>query len=307
MEGDGFQEKVDAFCHALHVERNMSTNTIRTYRTGLGEYGSWAARSDIDPFHPTHRELRLFLASLSDKARTSVNNRLSALRTFFSWLEATQAIEANPTAAMQGPKVHRALPSRISASEMDALLAVHGPVDADGNPRHRSAADLRDQAVLEFLYATGARVSEASGLQLDDLDFASAQVRIMGKGRKERIVPLHDKASTALRVYLREGRPRLIREAKPTKSVFISARGNPMSADAIRTMFKKTLSAAGIDGGYSPHDMRHTFASDLLEGGADLRSVQEMLGHASLSTTQVYTHVSGEYLRQVHHRAHPRG
>lgn len=307
MEGSGFPGKVDAFCQALHVERNMSPNTIRTYRTGLEEYGAWAARSHVDPLQPTHRELRLFLASLSDKARTSVNNRLSALRAFFSWLEATQAIEANPAVVMQGPKVHRPLPSRIPASEMNALLAVHGPLDADGNPRRRSAADLRDQAILEFLYATGARVSEAAGLHLDDIDFASAQVRLMGKGSKERIVPIYDKASAALRVYLRQGRPQLIRAEKSTNSVFVSTRGNPMSADAIRIMFKKTLATAGIDGDYSPHDMRHTFATDLLEGGADLRSVQEMLGHASLSTTQVYTHVSGEYLRQVHHQAHPRG
>jgi len=295
----GIQEHIRAFCHALQVERNFSQNTVRTYRTALEEYAAWAEHAEVDPLHPTHRDLRLFLASLSDMARTSVNNRLSALRTFFSWLEITQVIDANPTAVMQGPKVRRPLPSRIPASEMNALLAVHDDVDLDGNPRTQSVTDLRDQAILEFLYATGARVSEAAGLQMGDIDFTGAQVRV--------IVPMYEEALVALRRYLREGRPQLARPARPTESVFLSTRGNPMSADAIRLMFKKTLAAAGIEGHYSPHDMRHTFASDLLEGGADLRSVQEMLGHASLSTTQVYTHVSNEYLRQVHHRAHPRG
>lgn len=301
------QEQLQAFCRSLQVERNLSPNTVRTYRTALEEYAAWAARADVDPLHPTHRDLRLFLASLSGMARTSVNNRLSALRTFFSWLEITQAVDANPTAAMQGPKVRRPLPSRIPASEMNALLSVHAATDVEGNPRKQSVTDLRDQAILEFLYATGARVSEAAGLALDDIDFTGAQVRVMGKGSKERIIPMYEEASLALRKYLREGRPQLVRLAKPTECVFLSTRGNPMSTDAIRIMFKKTLAAAGIEGDYSPHDMRHTFASDLLEGGADLRSVQEMLGHASLSTTQVYTHVSSEYLRQVHHRAHPRG
>lgn len=307
MGESGIQEHIRAFCHALQVERNFSQNTVRTYRTALEEYAAWAEHAEGDPLHPTHRDLRLFLASLSDMARTSVNNRLSALRTFFSWLEITQVIDANPTAVMQGPKVRRPLPSRIPASEMNTLLAVHDDVDLDGNPRTQSVTDLRDQAILEFLYATGARVSEAAGLQMGDIDFTGAQVRVMGKGSKERIVPMYEEALVALRRYLREGRPQLARPARPTESVFLSTRGNPMSADAIRLLFKKTLAAAGIEGHYSPHDMRHTFASDLLEGGADLRSVQEMLGHASLSTTQVYTHVSNEYLRQVHHRAHPRG
>lgn len=304
---DGLPALIDAFCDSLRIERNLSPNTVRTYRTALGEYAAWAQGAGIDPLAPTHRDLRLFLASLSDRARSSVNNRLSALRTFFTWLEVTGAVAANPAAALQGPKMARALPRRIPPSEMRAILAVHAASDRDGNPREQSVNDLRDQAVLELLYATGARVSEAAGLQVGDIDFAGAQVRLMGKGSKERIVPVHDRALAALRAYLRDGRPQLARPNRPCAALFLSARGNALSADAIRTLFKKTLAAAGVEGDYSPHDMRHTFASDLLEGGADLRSVQELLGHASLSTTQVYTHVSNEHLRQVHHQAHPRG
>ncbi|MGI6590977.1 MAG: tyrosine recombinase [Eggerthellaceae bacterium] len=304
---DSLEKYIDGFCQALKVERNASPNTVRTYRTGLQEYARWAAERNLDALHPTHRQLRQFLASLSSLERTSINNRLSALRGFFSWLEITDVIDENPAAVLQGPKIHRALPSRIPPSEMDALLSVHSGVDILGRPQKQSPVDFRDQAILEFLYATGARVSEAAGLGLGAIDFDSGQVRLMGKGNKERIVPVHRRALHALRDYLEKGRPALLRPEKPTDAVFLSTRGNPMSADAIRKMFKKSLSQAGIDGDYSPHDMRHTFASDLLEGGADLRSVQEMLGHASLSTTQVYTHVSNEYLRTVHHQAHPRG
>lgn len=300
---------IGRFCRSLQVERNLSPNTVRSYRKGLEEYRDWAAKEGVDPLRPTHRQLRLFLSSLTAAGlgRASVNNRLSALRSFFRWLEVEGVVDANPAAVLQGPKMPRRLPDRISPSEMEAILAVHASVDAQGRPRTQTATDLRDQAILEFLYATGARVSEVAGLQLGDVDFAGATVRLMGKGRKQRIVPLYDRAVGALSAYLDCGRPELAVAGKPTQAVFLSTRGRPMSADAIRTMFKKTLTAAGVSADYHPHDMRHTFASDLLEGGADLRSVQEMLGHASLSTTQVYTHISNERLWEVHHQAHPRG
>lgn len=304
-----FSQLVEDYCRSLKVERNLSPNTVRSYRKGLEEYGTWAAGEGVDPLHPTHRQLRLFLASLTSAGlgRASVNNRLSALRGFFRWLEVVGTLDASPVEVLQGPKMARTLPGRISPSEMDALLSVHAAADADGKPREQTPTDLRDQAVLELLYASGARVSEASGLDVGDIDFAGSRVRLMGKGGKERIVPLYRAALQALRAYLDRGRPVLAKSAKPTQALFLSTRGRRMSADAIRTMFKKTLAAAGVSTDYHPHDMRHTFASDLLEGGADLRSVQELLGHASLSTTQVYTHVSNERLWQVHHQAHPRG
>jgi integrase/recombinase XerD len=304
-----FSQLIDDYGQSLRVERNLSPNTIRSYRKGLEEYGAWAADEGVDPLHPTHRQLRLFLSSLTSSGlgRASVNNRLSALRGFFRWLQVIGVVNASPVEVLQGPKMTRTLPGRISPSEMDALLSVHAATDADGKPRKQLATDLRDQAILELLYASGARVSEVSGLDIGDVDFAGSRVRLMGKGSKERIVPLYQAALRALRGYLDTGRPALAKPAEPTQALFLSTRGRRMSADAIRTMFNKTLVAAGVSTDYHPHDIRHTFASDLLEGGADLRSVQELLGHASLSTTQVYTHVSNERLWQVHHQAHPRG
>lgn len=304
-----FQQLIDEFCQALQVERNLSANTVRSYRTGLEEYRAWAQKGSVDPLHPTHRQLRLFLAYLSQSklGRSSVSNRLSALRTFFRWLEVTEVIETNPVTVLQGPKAMRSLPRRISPSEMDAILSVHASQDAAGHTRTQSSTDLRDQAILELLYATGARISEVVGLSVDSVDFSGGQVRLMGKGSKERIVPVHDTALAAVSAYLDRARPELARPDRPTQALFLSTRGRPMSADAIRRMFKKTLVAAGVSADYHPHDIRHTFASDLLDGGADLRSVQELLGHSSLSTTQVYTHVSNERLWQVHHQAHPRG
>jgi len=165
---------------------------------------------------------------------------------------------------------------------------------------------MRNQALLEFLYACGARISEASGLLTVNVDFSSGQVKVFGKGSKERIIPVYDLALSTIEKYLATARPVLLGK-KASDALFISTRGNAMSTDAIRTVFKGILERAGVDGSLSPHDVRHTFATNLLEGGADLRSVQEMLGHASLSTTQVYTHLSIAHLQEIHHQAHPRG
>ena len=166
---------------------------------------------------------------------------------------------------------------------------------------------LRDRALLELLYATGARISEMAGLRVADLDLAGAQARLFGKGSKERIVPVYDSALEWAGRYLREGRPELAaRSREPRDELFLSTRGNAMSADALRTVFERRVALAGLDPALTPHAMRHTYATELLGGGADLRSVQELLGHESLSTTQVYTHLSVERLREAAARAHPR-
>ena len=165
---------------------------------------------------------------------------------------------------------------------------------------------MRDQALLEFLYACGARISEASGLHSDCVDFDQCQVKVFGKGGKERIIPLHDLCIETMKRYFYDYRPVLLRD-KSSPYFFVSTRGNQMGTDAMRKMFKETVREAGLDDSLSPHDMRHTFATDLLAGGADLRSVQEMLGHSSLSTTQIYTHLTPARLKQVHRLAHPRG
>lgn len=295
------------FCAALRIERNASEHTVRAYRADLEDYARWAERLGIDPLCATHRQLRLYLGELDQArySRTTVNRRLSALRSFFRWLNVTGRTATNPASALQGPKQPKSLPRVIRPVDMAKILAVHGPVSLGGIPRDQSPLDRRNQAVLEFLYASGARVSEASGLLFANVDFSGRQAKVFGKGAKERIVPLHDLAIESMRAYAASARDALL-DGQASPYFFVSTRGNRFSEDAIRRMFKDTQLAAGLDGTYTPHDIRHTFATDVLDGGADLRSVQEMLGHASLSTTQIYTHLSPARLKQVYAQAHPR-
>lgn len=298
---------IEAFCEAMRVERNLSAHTLRAYRVDLMDYARWAHRASLDALTVTHKQLRRYLGELdrAQYSRTTINRRLSALRSFFRWMNVVGKTSADPTAALRGPKQQKSLPSVIRPADMAKLLSVYGKRDERGNLREQSPEDMRNQAILEFLYACGARVSEAANLTLDGIDLSSSQVRVFGKGAKERIIPLHDMAIRSLNTYLTVGRPALL-AGKQSKYAFVSVRGNAMSADAIRVMFKRALAAAGLDETLSPHAMRHTFATDLLDGGADLRSVQEMLGHVSLSTTQIYTHTSPARLKQVHAQAHPR-
>ncbi|MBC2889650.1 tyrosine recombinase [Gordonibacter massiliensis (ex Traore et al. 2017)] len=302
------QGLVEGFCDAMRVEHNASVHTLRAYRIDLMDYLRWTARESIDPLAATHKQLRRYLGELdrAQYSRTTINRRLSALRSFFRWLNVTNVTDCDPASVLQGPRQQKSLPHVIRAVDMVKLLSVYGKRDAAGNPRTQTPVDMRNLALLEFLYACGARVSEASGLATSNVDFERGQVKVFGKGSKERIIPLHDLALSSMRTYLLLGRPKMLK-GRESEFFFVSTRGNGMTTDAIRKMFKEALRAAGLDETLSPHDMRHTFATDLLDGGADLRSVQEMLGHASLSTTQIYTHLSPSRLKQVHHRAHPRG
>lgn len=300
-------ELADGFCSSLELDRGLSQHTVRAYRADLASYLDWAQRAGVDPIRISHRQLRAYLAELDQArySRTTINRRLSALRAFFRWLMQTGAIDTDPVSALAGLKQGKRLPRVISPAEMARILSVHSGRSLDGVARERTCADMRDQALLEFLYACGARVSEASGLLVSQVDFQQKQVKVLGKGSKERIIPLHDVAVASMRGYARYARGRLVQDGA-CPYFFVSNRGRRFSTDAIRKMFKETLAAAGVNTVYSPHDMRHTFATDLLNGGADLRSVQEMLGHSSLATTQVYTHVSAERLKEVHRLAHPR-
>lgn len=301
-------QTIDAYLKSLEVERNASANTIRSYETDLLAYASWCARKGIDPVRPGRRALRAYLGYLNAAGyeRTTINRHLSAIRGLFGWMVVAGLAVDDPSSTMSGLKRRGRLPHKIPADQMARILAVHGRTTVGGARRDQTPQDLRDSAVLELLYASGCRVSEASGLRLGDVDFARKLVKVFGKGSKERIVPLHEISVASLRAYLDHGRPALRVANRSEDWLFLSNRGNRYSEDAIRKMFKETQAAAGIPGIYSPHDIRHTFASDLLEGGADLRSVQELLGHASPSTTQIYTHLSPAYLKQVHANAHPR-
>lgn len=298
---------VDGFCDVLRFERNASAHTVRAYRIDLEDFLRWSVREGVDPLIATHRQLRRYLGELdrAQYSRTTINRRLSALRGFYRWLNVTGTTDEDPASVLQGPKQPKSLPRVIKASDMVRLLSVYGKRDAEGHPREQSYADMRNQALLEFLYACGARVSEASGLLEADVNLACAQVKVFGKGSKERIIPLHAMAVSSMRSYATVARPHLLKD-RSCAFFFVSTRGNRMGTDAMRKMFKDALRAAGLDETLSPHTMRHTFATDLLEGGADLRSVQEMLGHASLSTTQIYTHLSADRLKTAHAQAHPR-
>ncbi len=291
---------LEQFCTSLVRERNLSPHTERNYRLDLLDYLHWAARQGIDPLAATRRQARMYLAELDHArySRRTVNRHLSALRSFFRWLVAHDYVAADPVGELQGPKARKSLPRAIMPADMERLLGVwcqeEGPVA------------LRNTAILELLYACGARVSEASGLLTRDVSFEEKQVKVLGKGDKERIIPLHDTATERMRIYAQKARPALV-GTKHCEHFFVSTRGRPMSPDALRKLFKQSLTMAGLDMSLTPHAVRHSFATDLVEGGADLRSVQEMLGHASLSTTQVYTHLSIAHLKDVQHRAHPRG
>lgn len=298
---------IDEYCETLRIENNASIHTLRAYNLDLHDFIRWSLREGHDVFAITHRQLRLYLGELDRAryARSTLNRRLSSLKGFYRWLNATGVIEIDPASVLRGTKGSNHLPHVIRPEDMAKLLAVHGKIKLDGGTRKQSDTDMRDLALLEFLYACGARVSEASGLLLKQVDFLNGQVKVFGKGGKERIIPLHDIAVQSMKEYGELARPLLLKE-KENDYFFVSKSGKAMSADMIRKMFKSAVCRAGLDQSLSPHDMRHTFATDLLDGGADLRSVQEMLGHASLSSTQIYTHLSTTRIKQAHASAHPR-
>lgn len=306
---DDIASLIDVYCDDLRVEHGDSAHTIRGYHADLAAYARWCERTSTDALNPSHKDLRRYLSDLNraQYARTTINRRLSSLKGFFRWMSVSGRGTSNAADALHSLKEGRSLPHRIPPKQMAKILSVHRPKRESEVWVNQDPSSLRDQAILEFMYACGARISEVSGLRVENVDFGAKLVRLFGKGQKERIVPLHAMAIESMKAYLHLGRTHLANPAHPNDFFFLSTRGNQMGTDAIRKMFKATLVKAGVDTSYTPHDMRHTFASDLLEGGADLRSVQEMLGHASLSTTQIYTHLSDARMKSVHHQSHPRG
>jgi integrase/recombinase XerD len=289
---------VDRFLTHLSVERGVSVHTVRAYSADLSRYLEWAQRASLDPIHLTHRQLRQYLAELdrAGYARRTIARRLSSVRSLFSFLLAEGLAASDPSSVLVTPKIPSRLPRLVPADTITSLLEA---------PDDSTPTGLRDRAILELLYATGARVSEIADLSLGTLDLSQGQLKLMGKGSKERIVPVHRVGVTSLRRYLAGGRPALV-HAHNTDAVFLSTRGLPLSPDAIRRLFKRYVDQVGALHSLSPHAVRHTFATHLIEGGADLRTVQELLGHVALSTTQIYTHLSIKRLQDVHRSAHPR-
>lgn len=308
--GGQARELADTFLSYLARVRNYSPNTAAAYAQDLDCFLIWASNCGIDVLQATHRDFRRFLSSLSGAgyAKTTVNRRLSAVRSFYSWLVREGVIESNPAAVVSSPKLPKPLPHVLSQEDVEKLL-----VCADAS----TPTGALDAALVELLYASGARIGEVASLDVDRIDFSDKSVRLFGKGSKERIVPLYPAALHALDTYLAHARPVLLANHKggltaeeaadAQRALFINARGARMSERSLRARFEKLLAQAGLAGMATPHTMRHTFATEVLDGGADLRSVQEMLGHASLSTTQIYTHLTPERLREVSLQAHPRG
>lgn len=296
---ESFEDLSVRFLNYEGSVRNMSPHTVRAYRADLNGYSSWARRSGVDPLAPSHRELRGYLGELdaAQYARTTIARKMACLRSFFGYLLEHGDVTVDPTVMLSNPRQGRRLPQVVSTADVERMI---------DTPDMSEPVGLRDSTLLELLYASGIRVSELCSLTPSAVNLRAHFARVMGKGSKERIVPLHPLACTKVAAWLRDGRPVLA--AKPeVETLFVSTRGNRLSEDAVRRIVRRYAALAGVEGNLSPHGLRHTFATDLLNEGADLRTVQELLGHANLSTTQIYTHVSAARLREVHRQSHPRG
>ena len=288
-----------AFLRHLGSERNLSINTVEAYRRDLEQFFDFAARERADPMTTDHRTIRRYLAWLTTRgfARASVHRKAATLRAFYRFCVRRDERADNPASLVATPKKASRLPAVMKRSQVESLVAL--PPDDD-------AVGLRDRAVLELLYSCGIRVSELTGLDLDAVDFGRAQIRVLGKGRRERIVPMGEPAADALRTYLATGRSDLIRDGSPPAALFYNRRGKRLGQRDVRALVTRYAREVVPGGKVSPHTFRHTFATHLLEGGADLRAVQELLGHIDLRTTQIYTRVSQERLRRVYELTHPR-
>lgn len=295
--------ELDAFLASLTA---AAPATVSAYRSDLVDFVTWAdQRSLRTPAEVTRRSLRAYLGHLADRpaAPRTVSRRASALRRYFGWQVRTGRLAADPTVGLHAPRGTGRLPKVLNHDQLHQLLEappVRADVQGSDDPLHR-ARDLRDQALLELLYGSGLRVSELCGVRRSDLDLTAGTVRVMGKGAKERIVPMSDPSVAAVRAWLRDGRPTMASDAEVGDLAFVNQRGRPLTPrDVRRVLDRRSLEPT------HPHALRHTYATHLLDGGADLRSVQELLGHEDLATTQIYTHVSRERLRDVFDRTHPR-
>ncbi len=300
---DGWDAVLDVYADHLRLERGLSPHTVRGYRTDLADLAEHARRARVHrPADLTLRLLRGWLAAQQSRgrARTTVARRATSVRVFTAWLLRTGRAATDAGALLATPKRLRPLPAALRGDQMRAVLDA-----AAERARDQGPAGLRDVAMLELLYATGIRVAELTTLDVDDLDHERQLVRVLGKGSKERSVPYGRPAAAALHGWTARGRPVLV-TGSSGPALFLGARGGRIDPRAVRRVVHQRVAAVEGTPDLGPHGLRHTAATHLLEGGADLRSVQELLGHASLATTQVYTHVSADRLRAAYRLAHPR-
>jgi integrase/recombinase XerD len=313
-----YEHLVLDFLAYLEFERGLSRNTLEAYRSDLLQFGRFLEARGLSAAHVQAADVSDFLTELAagrlsaaapgadgstspdapprPASPATVHRKAACLRSFYRHLRREGVRDSDPTASLTAPRRNRKLPQVLSRGEIERLLA---------QPRGREPAVLRDRALLELMYACGLRASEAIGLELRDIDLEDRVLRARGKGSKERLVPIGGAALRALEDYLRNGRPALVKEA-PEAHLFVNFRGGALTRQGLYKIVRRHALSAGLAERMSPHTLRHTFATHLLAGGCDLRSVQEMLGHADVSTTQLYTHLSSERLKDVYFRAHPR-
>ena len=297
-----WEKTIAEFADCLRFERNRSEHTIRAYVGDLHDMASYvAAVGEQEPAAVTLVSLRAWMSNMHERglSRATAARRVTSVRMFTAWATSTSRIEKDPAARLGTPKVPRSLPQVLSQQQASELMSV-ASVAADD----RSPVQLRNLAIVELLYATGIRVGELVGLDVASVDFERRTVRVLGKGNKERVVPFGAPAAQALSDYLANGRDDMLIDDTP--ALFVGVRGKRLDVRAVRHLLDSLIFHVSDAPAISPHTLRHSAATHILEGGADLRIVQEMLGHASLATTQIYTHVSVERLRSVYEQAHPR-
>ncbi|UJA21910.1 site-specific tyrosine recombinase XerD [Thermoleophilia bacterium SCSIO 60948] len=304
-----FEELVLDFLAYLEFERGLARNTLDAYRTDLLQFGGFLARRGISATEASGTQVTEFLAELAGSgpetedgeprhpcSPATVNRKAACLRSFYRHLRREEVVDEDPTARLASPARQRKLPQVLTHGEVTRLVEAISGSDPIA---------IRDRALLELMYGCGLRVSEAVGLEMTDIDLDEGFVRPRGKGSKDRIVPVGGAAATAIRRYLRESRPKLT-ERRPEAKLFVNFRGGALTRQGLYKIIQRHAQDVGLDSRMSPHTLRHTFATHLLSGGCDLRSVQEMLGHADVATTQLYTHLSGEEIKTVYFAAHPR-
>jgi len=297
---EAMDEHLNKFITYLIAEKNASPYTIKNYRHEIGQFLDFLNEQEIGSWDGVDRYvLRRYLAWLQAEGyvKASITRRISELRSFCRYLVREGILDRNPIRTISSPKVPKRLPDYLDVHEVEALLAAPDVMAPQGQ---------RDQAIMEVLYASGLRVSELVSLNLRNVDLQHGELRVWGKGAKERLALLGGPACRALTRYIQDGRLKLVKENKPTNALFLNRLGSRLSTRSVSNILDKYAKLAGLGRCVTPHLLRHTFATHLLDGGADLRTVQELLGHADLSTTQIYTHVSQARVREVYRKAHPR-
>ena len=293
------RELIDTFLNYLSVERGLSNNTIISYREDLNAYLDFMSGRHIDALSKIHREdITNFMLNQKDKgiSANSVARRLAAIRMFHRFLAREKVLKSDPTNLIDSPKLWKKIQDTLTLNEIEALIS---------QPDIRDKQGIRDKAILETLYATGMRVSEAVNLKIDNVNLDIGFLRCIGKGNKERVIPLGKKAILSLKRYLEVSRPHFLKN-RTCEFIFVSRFGKKISRQSFWKLIKRYARQARIKKPIRPHILRHSFATHLLERGADLRAVQEMLGHSNISTTQIYTHINRDRLKSIHRQFHPR-